>query len=85
MFSLMAVSQQTHHSLFNSITVRTAEFIVLEDVQALMSIRTPLLTFKFLDPVECLLRLLTIGPLSGDMANMAFTPRINHPWYAEFE
>ena len=81
----MAVSQQTHQSLFNSITVRTAEFSVPEDVQALMSVPTPLLIFKFLDPVECLLRLLTVGPLSGDMANMAITPRINHPWYADCE
>ena len=85
MFSLMAVSQQTHQSLFQSITVRTAEFCVPEDVQALMSVPTPLLIFKFLDPVECLLRLLTLGPLSGDMANMAITPRINHPWYAHCE
>ncbi len=85
MFSLMDVSQQTHQSLFNSITVRTAEFCVPEDVQALMSVPTPLLILKFLDPVECLLRLLTVGPLSGDMANMAITPRINHPWYTDCE
>ena len=85
MFSLLAVSQQTHQSLFNSITVRTAEFSVPEDVQALMSVTTPVLIFKFLDPVECVLRLLTVGPLSGDMANMAITPRINHPWYADCE
>ncbi len=45
------VSLQTHQSLFNSITVQTAEFSVPEDVQALMSVPTPLLTFKFLDPV----------------------------------
>ena len=55
--------------MFGSITVRTAEFPVPEDVQALMSVRTPLLTFKFLDPVECLMRLMTTGPLSADMGN----------------
>ena len=77
-----AMSPQTHASMFSSITVRTAEFPVPEDVQALMSVATPLLTFKFLDPVECLMRLMTTGPLSADMGNMAFTPRLNHPWYA---
>ena len=71
---------QTHASLFKSLTVRTAEFNVPEDVQELMSIPTSTLTFKFLDPVECLIHLLTVGPLSADMANMAFTPRLNHPW-----
>jgi hypothetical protein len=50
------------------------------DVQELMSIQTATLTFKFLDPVECLIRLLTVGALSADMSNMAFTPRLNHPW-----
>ena len=78
----LAMSPQTHASMFGSITVRTAEFPVPEDVQALMSVRTPLLTFKFLDPVECLMRLMTTGPLSADMGNMAFTPRLNHDWYA---
>ena len=71
---------QTHASLFKSLTVRTAEFHVPMDVQELMSIPTSTLTFKFLDPVECLIRLLTVGALFADMANMAFTPRLNHPW-----
>ena len=70
--------------MFKGITERTAHFSVPLDVQELMSVPTPTLTFKFLDPVECLIRLLTVGPLSADMANMAFTPRLNHPWYAEF-
>ena len=67
-------------ALFKRITVRTAEFNVPLEVQELMSIPTETLTFKFLDPVECLIRLLTVGALSADMANMAFTPRLNHPW-----
>ena len=71
---------QTHASLFKSITVRTAEFNVPMDVQELMSIATATLTFKFLDPVECLIHLLSVGALSADMANIAFTPRLNHPW-----
>jgi uncharacterized protein involved in response to NO len=50
------------------------------DVQELMSIATATLTFKFLDPVECLIHLLSVGALSADMANIAFTPRLNHPW-----
>ena len=61
--------------------MRTATFDVPMDVQELMSVRTSTLTFNFLDPVECLLRLLTVGPLSADMGNMAFTPRLNHSWY----
>jgi hypothetical protein len=69
--------------MFKSITVRTAQFSVPMDVQELMSIPTAMLTFKFLDPVECLIRLLTVGPLSADMGNMAFTPRLNHSWYAD--
>ncbi len=67
--------------MFPTITVRSAQFSVPADVQALMSVAT--LTFKFLDPVECLMRLLTVGPLSADMANMAFTPRLNHSWYED--
>ena len=70
--------------MFKGITERTAHFSVPLDVQELMSVPTPTLTFKFLDPVECLIRLLTVGPLAADMANMAFTPRLNHPWYADF-
>ena len=67
--------------MFKSITKRTATFEVPMDVQELMSVRTATLTFNFLDPVECLIRLLTVGPLSADMGNMAFTPRLNHSWY----
>ena len=69
--------------MFKRITVRTAQFSVPMDVQELMSVPTSMLTFKFLDPVECLIRLLTVGPLSADMANMAFTPRQNHTWYVD--
>ena len=64
--------------------MRSAQFIVPADVQALMSVAIPSLTFKFLDPVECLMRLLTVGPLSAVMANMAFEPRLHHPYYEDF-
>jgi hypothetical protein len=70
--------------MFTSISVRTAEFPVPMDVQELMSVPTAVLTFKFLDPVECLIRLLTVGPLSADMDNMAFKPRLNHGFYEDF-
>ena len=70
--------------MFTSITVRTAEFTVPMDVQELMSVRTAVLTFKFLDPVECLIRLLTVGPLSADMANLALKPRLHHGFYEDF-
>ncbi len=61
---------QTHASLLNSLTVRTAEFNVPKDVQELISIPTSTLTFEFLDPVECLIRLLTVGPLSAGNPNL---------------
>jgi len=67
--------------MFTSITVRTAEFPVPIDVQEMMSVPTALLTFKFLDPVECLI---TVGSLSADMANMAFKPRLHHGFYEDF-
>jgi hypothetical protein len=70
--------------MFTSITVRTVEFPVPMDVQELMSVRTPFLTFKFLDPVECLIRLLTVGPLSANMDNLAFAPRRNYTFYEDF-
>jgi hypothetical protein len=70
--------------MFTSISLRTAEFPVPMDVQELMSVPTAVLTFKFLDPVECLIRLLTVGPLSADMDNMAFKPRLNHGFYEDF-
>ncbi len=68
-----------HSLLFYSV-----EFPVPMDVQELMSVRTPLLTFKFLDPVECLIRLLTVGPLSANMDNLAFAPRRNYEFYEDF-
>ena len=70
--------------MFTSITVHTVEFPVPMDVQELMSVRTPFLTFKFLDPVECLIRLLTVGPLSANMDNLAFAPRRNYGFYEDF-
>ncbi len=70
--------------MFQSITVRTAEFPVPMEVQELMSVRASVLTFKFLDPVECLIRLLTVGPLSADMDNLAFKPRLHNGFYEDF-
>ena len=64
--------------------MRTVEFPVPMDVQELMSVRTPFLTFKFLDPVECLIRLLTAGSLSANMDNLAFGPRRNLGVYEDF-
>ena len=70
--------------MFTNISLRTAEYPVPLDVQELMSVPTPLLTFKFLDPVECLIRLLTVGPLSANMDNLAFAPRLNYGFYEDF-
>jgi hypothetical protein len=62
--------------MLKRITKRTATFDVPMDVQELMSVWTSTLTFNFLDPVECLIRLLNFGPQSADMGNMAFTPSL---------
>ena len=70
--------------MFQSVTLRTAQFPVPMDVQELMSVPVPFLTFNFLDPVECLIRLLTTGPLSADMDNLAFKPRLQHGFYEDF-
>ncbi len=70
--------------MFTSISVHTVEFPVPLDVQELMFAPTPLLVFKFLDPVECLIRLLTVGPLSANMDNLAFAPRLNYGFYEDF-
>ena len=70
--------------MFQSVTLRTAQFAVPMDVQELMSVPVPFLIFKFLDPVECLIRLLTTGPLSADMVNLAFKPRLQHGFYEDF-
>ena len=67
--------------MFGSTKWRTAVFNVPDTVQDLMSVRTTTLTFTFLDPVQCLIRLLTAGPLSANEENMAFVPRLNGRWY----
>ena len=56
---------------------------VPQNVQALMSKPTTALTFRFLDPVQCLIRLITQGPLSSDPDNMALYPEHN-PYYDDF-
>jgi hypothetical protein len=67
--------------MFGSTKWHTAVFNVPDTVQDLMSVRTTTLTFTFLDPVQCLIRLLTAGPLSANEENMAFVPRLNGRWY----
>jgi hypothetical protein len=56
---------------------------VPENVQALMSKPTTALTFRFLDPVQCLIRLITQGPLSSNTDNLALYPEHN-PYYDDF-
>ena len=53
------------------------------NVQALMSKPTTAITFRFLDPVQCLIRLITQGPLSGNPVNMALYPE-HIPYYYDF-
>jgi hypothetical protein len=48
-----------------------------------MSKPTTALTFRFLDPVQCLIRLITQGPLSGNPENLALYPEHN-PYYDDF-
>jgi len=48
-----------------------------------MSKPTTALTFRFLDPVQCLSRLISQGPLSSDPDNIALYPEHN-PYYDDF-
>ena len=48
-----------------------------------MSKPTSGLTFRFLDPVQCLIRLITQGPLSGNPDNLALYPEQN-TYYGDF-
>ena len=67
--------------MYGSTILRTAVFNVPVAVQNLMSVSKTTLTFTFLDPVQCLIRLLTAGPLAANEENMAFVPRLNGRWY----
>ena len=78
---VMSCLLQGHERMFGSTKWRTAVFNVPDAVQNLMSVPTTTLTFSFLDPVQCLIRLLTAGPLSANEESMAFVPRLNGLWY----
>ncbi len=74
---------QLHEAIFGKAVWREVTLNVPTNVQELMSQPTNSLTFRFLDPVECLIRLLTMGPLSSDMANLALYPEQSR-YYADF-
>ena len=74
---------QLHTHMFGEAQWHTATFSVPDNVKALMAQPCSELTFRFLDPVCALLRLLTRGPLSANMDNIALYPR-NHPYYEDF-
>ncbi len=74
---------QLHEAIFGESVWREVTLQVPENVQASMSERSTSLTFRFLDPVQCLIRLLTRGPLSSDMANIALFPKESR-YYSDF-
>jgi hypothetical protein len=53
------------------------------NIRVLMYEPTLTLTFRFLDPVHCLIRLLMQGPLSSDPTNLALFPQEN-THYSDF-
>ena len=56
------------------------EFPVPEQVQRLMCAATKKIVFKFTDPTEALVRLLTCSPLAANQENMAFSPEESDQW-----
>lgn len=74
---------QLHKHMFGDAQWHQATISVPDNVQALMAQPCSELTFRFLDPVQALFRLLIRGPLSADMENIALYPRY-HPYYEDF-
>jgi hypothetical protein len=63
-----------HARMFGKTKWRTATYNVPTNVQALMSKAVPYISFKFRDPIQCLMGMLERGPLSADPDTMAFQP-----------
>ena len=72
-----------HARIFGATIWRVAEYNVSLRVQQLMSNPLPTITFRFRDPVDCILGLLKGGPLSAKTKNMAFTPEAS-PFYDDY-
>lgn len=69
--------------MFGDAVWHTVQYNVPDNVQELMSQSCTQLTFRFLDPVEALMRLLTRGPLAADISNIALYPR-DHPYLEDY-
>jgi hypothetical protein len=69
--------------MFGDAAWRRVQYNVPDNVQELMSQSCSQITFRFLDPVDALMRLLTRGPLAADNSNIALYPR-DHPYYEDY-
>ncbi len=71
-----------HINLYGAPKWQRAVINVPPDVQSLLATPVETLAFRFLDPVYCLLRLLTGSPLSAVRTNLFFGPEPS-PFYRD--
>ena len=71
---------QAHCAMTRPRNLVVCEYPVPEEVQRLMCAATNTIVFKFTDPTEALVRLLTCSPLAANPANMAYYPEASEQW-----
>ena len=71
-----------HTNLYGAPKWQRAVINVPPDVQSLLATQVETLVFRFLDPVYCLLRLLTASPLAAVRTNLFFGPEPS-PFYRD--
>jgi len=79
----VSTSQKVHSKLYGVPQWQRAVLNVPPDVQSLLAKPVETLVFRFLDPVYCLLRLLTASPLAAVRTNLFFGPEPS-PLYHDF-
>ena len=76
-------SFQVHAALYGAPVWKEARLDVPLEVQRLLARPVQTLVFRFLDPIYCLIRLLTAGPLAAVRDNLFFGPEASLV-YADF-
>jgi hypothetical protein len=86
-FFLKSNTQQLHKHIFGDAVWHEVSYNVPAHIQVLMSEPTTTLEFRFLDPVQALMRLLTRGPLSSAPENLSLFPceHASHEDYCDGE
>ena len=74
LFPPMIAPVKAHVKLSAPMTTVTCEFNVPAAVRVLMCVPVRVVTFKFFDPIDILIRLLALSPLSAREENLAFFP-----------